>query len=135
MRTVQEERQVIVRSASGVCWDEESGAGSECADPCAIVELTGWPDGVVPDAIDPSPEGDYRMSDVMTMDEINDSFDSEWVLVGEPEYNKQMELIRGKVLFHSKDKQEVYRKDKELHPRSAAYVYTGPTPDNVLINL
>jgi hypothetical protein len=75
------------------------------------------------------------MSQVMTMAEIEKSFDSEWVLVGDPEFNDQMEVVRGKVLYHSRVKDEVYRKDREIRPRSAAYVYTGPTPDNVLINL
>jgi len=46
-----------------------------------------------------------------------------------------MEVVRGKVLFHSREKEEVYRNDLEIHPRSAAYVDTGPTPDNVLTNL
>ena len=75
------------------------------------------------------------MSQVMTMGEIEKSFDSEWVLVGDPEFNQRMEVVRGKVLFHSRDKEEVYRRDLEIHPRSAAYAYTGPTPDNVFINL
>ena len=75
------------------------------------------------------------MSEMMTPAEMKDQFDSEWVLVGDPVFNEQMELIRGKVLFHSGDKEEVYRKDREIHPRSAAYVYTGPNPENVLINL
>jgi hypothetical protein len=75
------------------------------------------------------------MSQVMTMPEMEKSFASEWVLVGDPEFNERMEVVRGKVLFHSRDKEEVYRKDREIHPRSAAYVYTGPPPENVLINL
>jgi hypothetical protein len=75
------------------------------------------------------------MSQVMTMAEMEKGFDSEWVLVGDPEFNERMEVVRGKVLFHSKDKEEVYRRDQEIHPESAAYVYTGPTPENVLINL
>ena len=75
------------------------------------------------------------MSQMMTMAEMKNRFDSEWVLVGDPEFNEQMELVRGQVLFHSRDKEEVYRKDREIHPRSAAYVYTGPPPENVLINL
>lgn len=75
------------------------------------------------------------MSQVMTMAEMEKSFDSEWVLVGDPEFNDRMEVVRGTVLYHSGDKEEVYRKDREIQPRSAAYVYTGPPPDNVLINL
>lgn len=75
------------------------------------------------------------MGQPMSMAQIKSSYHSEWVLVADPEFDEQWELVRGNVLFHSQDRHEVYRKDEELRPRSAAYVYTGPAPENVLINL
>ncbi len=41
----------------------------------------------------------------MTISEIESEFDSEWVLVDEPETNEQLEVLKGKVLHHSKDRQ------------------------------
>ena len=72
---------------------------------------------------------------MMTLTEIEKQFDSEWVLVEDPEFDKSDVLIRGKVLWHSKNRDEVYRKDLELRPYSAAYLYTGQVPENSLINL
>jgi hypothetical protein len=75
------------------------------------------------------------MSMVMTIEEIERDFQDEWVLVADPVYNEQMEVVSGRVLGHSRKKEDLYRQDDELRPRSAAYLYTGPTPENVLINL
>jgi hypothetical protein len=75
------------------------------------------------------------MEEVLTVAEIEKRYAAEWVLVGEPEFDENHEVVRGKVLWHSKDRDEVYRKDRELRPESAAYIYTGPLPDNILINL
>jgi hypothetical protein len=75
------------------------------------------------------------MNGVMTLVEIERSFDSEWVLVGDPEYDAQGEVVRGTVLFHGKNRDEMYQRDTELRPRSAAYVYTGSIPDNVAFAL
>lgn len=72
---------------------------------------------------------------VMTQAEIEAQFDDEWILVEDPEFDSNDTLVRGKILWHSKDRDEVYRKDLELRPRSAAYLYTGPTPENIAINL
>jgi hypothetical protein len=75
------------------------------------------------------------MNEVMTMTEIEKHFDNEWILVEDPVLDSNGEIIRGKVLWHSKDRDEVYRRDLEMRPRNAAYLYTGPTPENILINL
>ena len=72
---------------------------------------------------------------IMTQAEIEAQFDNEWVLVEDPAFDANDTLLHGKVLWHSKSRDEVYRKDQELRPHSAAYLYTGPTPENIAINL
>ena len=42
----------------------------------------------------------------MTLQEIEEEFDGEWVLVGEPQTNEHLEVLSGKVLHHSKDRTE-----------------------------
>jgi hypothetical protein len=66
------------------------------------------------------------MGEVMTVSEIEDKFKSEWILIGDPETNEALEVLAGKVLWHSKNRDEVYRKVRELKPRHSAIVYTGP---------
>jgi hypothetical protein len=66
------------------------------------------------------------MNEVMSLVEIQQKFDSEWILVEDPETTESLEVTKGKVLWHSKDRDEVYRKARELAPRSSAILYTGP---------
>ena len=75
------------------------------------------------------------MEEVITLAEMHARFESEWVLVEDPELDEQGEIVRGRILFHSKDRDEVYRKDLELRPESAGYVYTGRIPENAAVIL
>jgi hypothetical protein len=75
------------------------------------------------------------MEQEMTMEEIESQFDSEWVLLEEPETNEQLEVIRGRVLHHSKDREEVYRKAVKLRPKRSAILYTGKIPEDTIVVL
>ena len=44
------------------------------------------------------------MSEILTMEEIEQKFDGEWVLIEDVETDDKLEVIRGKVIFHDKDK-------------------------------
>lgn len=60
---------------------------------------------------------------------------SEWVLNEEPKTNEALEVQSGKVRWHSKDREEVYRKVVEMHPRRFAVLYTGTMPEDTAIVL
>jgi hypothetical protein len=75
------------------------------------------------------------MNEVLTIAEIESQFQSEWVLVEDPQTNEALEVQGGKVLHHSKDRDEVYRKAVELHPKRFAMLYTGTMPPNTAIVL
>jgi hypothetical protein len=75
------------------------------------------------------------MDDVLTIAQIEAQFSSEWVLVEEPETNQALEVQRGKVRWHSKDREEVYRKAIELRPKRFAVLYTGQMPEDTAIVL
>jgi hypothetical protein len=75
------------------------------------------------------------MERVMTISEIESEFDSEWVLVDEPETNEQLQVLKGKVLHHSKDRDEVYRKAVTLRPKRSAILYTGSIPEGTVVVL
>lgn len=74
-------------------------------------------------------------SETMTLSEIEERFDNEWVLVEDPEYNPNNEVVRGKVLFHSKNRDEMYARAMELRPKRSASLYTGPVPNEIFVNL
>ena len=75
------------------------------------------------------------MDNVMTVDQIEAQFESEWVLLEDPQTNEALEVQGGKVLWHSKDRDEVYRKAVELRPKRFAVLYTGKMPEGTAVVL
>ena len=75
------------------------------------------------------------MSQVLTIAEIESAYESEWVLVEDPQTDEALEVVRGAVLCHSKDRDEVYRKAVELRPGRFAMLYTGRIPEDTAIVL
>ncbi len=75
------------------------------------------------------------MSEVLTVQEIEARYEEEWILVEDPEVTSQMVVTRGKVLCHSKDRDEVYRKAIELRPKHSAYLYTGRVAEGMVMML
>jgi hypothetical protein len=75
------------------------------------------------------------MDNVLTIAEIESQFESEWVLVSDPQTNELLEVQSGKVLCHSKDRDEVYRKAVEVRPKRFAMLYTGTIPQDTEIVL
>jgi hypothetical protein len=78
---------------------------------------------------------DKGMDDVLTMAQIEAQFESEWVVVEDPQTNETLEVQSGKVRWHSQDRDEVYRKAVELRPRRFAMLYTGKMPKDTAIVL
>ncbi len=75
------------------------------------------------------------MSNVLSIAEIESQFKSEWVLVEEPKTNEALEVQSGLVRWHSKDRDEVYRKAVELRSKRFAVLYTGTIPKDTAIVL
>ncbi len=65
------------------------------------------------------------MDKTLTITEIESQFDSEWVLVEDPQTNDALEVQSGKVLYHSKNRDEFDRKALEFHPKRFAVLFTG----------
>ena len=75
------------------------------------------------------------MSEVMSLVEIRAQFESEWVLLEDPETTETLEVKAGKILWHSKDRDEVYRRARELRPKHSAILYTGSLPEGTEVVL
>ena len=71
----------------------------------------------------------------MTMAEMESEFAGEWILVEDPETNDALELVQGKVVHHSPDRDEVYRQAVALRPRRCAILYTGKIPADAAVVL
>jgi hypothetical protein len=75
------------------------------------------------------------MDSVLTVAQIEAQFESEWILVEDPQTNDALEVQGGKVRWHSKDRDEVYRKAVELRPKRFAMLYTGKMPEDTAVVL
>ena len=75
------------------------------------------------------------MNDVMTIADIEANFDSEWVLVGDPVTDEEFHVLAGRVLAHSRDRDEVDRKLLALRPSRYAAWYTGRLPEDMAVVL
>ena len=65
--------------------------------------------------------------------EIEQQFSDEWILVGEPQTNAALEVEGGIVLFHSHDRDAVYREAIRLRPQRFAVLFTGEQPVDTAI--
>ena len=75
------------------------------------------------------------MDKEMTIEEIESQFDSEWVLIEDPKTDEGLKVLGGRVLHHSKDRDEVYRKAVSLRPKRSALIYTGEIPEDTAVVL
>lgn len=75
------------------------------------------------------------MSDVLTIAEIEAQFTAEWVLVEDAQTNDALEVQSGRLLYHSKDRDEVYREAVRLRPKRFAMLYTGTLPKDTAVVL
>jgi hypothetical protein len=75
------------------------------------------------------------MNEVLNVSEIQSQFPSEWVLVEDPVTDESLVVQSGTVLYHSKDRDEVYRKAVELRPKRFAMLYTGSIPKDTAVVL
>ena len=71
------------------------------------------------------------MNEVLTVAEMKSKYDSEWVLVEDPQTNEALEVLSGRILYHSKDRDEFDRNVLEFHPQRFAVLYTGSAPEGM----
>jgi hypothetical protein len=75
------------------------------------------------------------VNETLTITQIETQFEGEWILVEDPQTNEALEVQSGRVCWHSKDRDEVYRKAVELRPQRFAMLYTGKIPEDTAIVL
>lgn len=71
------------------------------------------------------------MDQTLTIGQIKAQFDNEWVLIDDPITDERLEVHGGKVLFHSKDRDEFDRRSLEFKTTRFAVVFTGGPPPGV----
>ena len=77
-------------------------------------------------------KGESVMKKVLTMKQIEKQFSGEWVLLVNPEQSKQSEIVRGELVFRSKDRGEVYREALKRKDDHTAVLYVGKLPQDLV---
>ena len=75
------------------------------------------------------------MRKILPIAQIRQKYRNQWVLVENPKLDKDLEVVSGNVIWHSKDRDEVYNKALELQPKHPAFLYTGKLPKDMVIIL
>ncbi len=71
----------------------------------------------------------------MKWEKIVKEFKNEWVLLEVEKVDPDFSVKEGKVLAHSQDKNEIYKKVLEFRPKSFSIEYTGKIPDDLAVVL
>lgn len=69
------------------------------------------------------------------MQEIRNQFCGEWLLVGEPTLDDELNLISGQVLAHSPDRDEIYRILLATPGQTLSIEYAGDLPADLAVVL
>lgn len=65
------------------------------------------------------------MNKVLSIKDIKKQYKQEWILISNPVFTKQNEIIEGRVAAHSKSRDEIYRKAKLLTDKNLAILFNG----------
>ena len=68
----------------------------------------------------------------MSMAQIKARYKDEWVLLADYDLDKRNEPLRGVVVAHSKDREEIYGKQMGIK-KSLCILYTGEMPTDLAI--
>jgi len=69
------------------------------------------------------------MDEILKIEEIHRRFPDQWVALDQPRTTEAQEVLEGKVIAHSQDREEVHQAIMQLPvPRRFAVFYTGVWP-------
>jgi hypothetical protein len=68
------------------------------------------------------------MDEILTVEEMKARYPDEWVIIGDPETDEHLHVLSGRVLCHSKDRDEVGRYAMTHRPKRFASLYLGEPP-------
>ena len=65
------------------------------------------------------------MQEILTIAEIEKRYDGEWVLIENPEVDVNLDIVRGRVVYHNVDRDEFDRKSLNSSGTSFAVRFIG----------
>ncbi len=70
------------------------------------------------------------MADIQTIDEMREAHRGEWAIIVDCEDDEYGRLVRGRVVAHSPDRNDIYE-EMVNHPEGGAIRYLGQIPADV----
>jgi hypothetical protein len=71
------------------------------------------------------------MSEILTWEEMSQKFYGEWLLIIHAELDEFMGVIRGEVVAHSPNQDDIYNSLHLRQGHSASIEYVGEVPDDL----
>jgi hypothetical protein len=75
------------------------------------------------------------MGQAQNIEAIRERYAGEWVLIAGPELDDDLNVTRGEVIAHSRDRDEVYEQLRLMHGQVVAIEYMGSIPDDYAVAL
>jgi hypothetical protein len=75
------------------------------------------------------------MNQVANVEAIREQYAGEWVLIAYTELDEELRVVRGQVLAHSPDRDEIYRKLLSVSGQQVAVEYLGEVPEDLAVVL
>lgn len=72
-----------------------------------------------------------EIDEELTIEEIEARFDQEWVLINDPVLDEQHRVVKGRVRFHSQDREQFDNAAGRLRTNSIAIEFVGSPPEGV----
>ncbi|MGH9800652.1 MAG: hypothetical protein ACRD82_09830 [Blastocatellia bacterium] len=70
------------------------------------------------------------MNEMLAMSEISSCYPNEWLLIADTELDEDLNIVKGEVVAHSSNRDEVYGKLTSIKGRSFAIEYVGEPPED-----
>lgn len=71
------------------------------------------------------------MSEIMTFEEIKQNYDGQWVLIAYTETDEDLQVVKGKVIAHSANKEDIYQALESAGEQPLAIEYMGQVPEDL----
>ncbi len=71
--------------------------------------------------------------EILSLEEMKSRYPDQWLLIGEPEVDEDLNIIQGQVLAYSTDEYEIYNALPFLNVKSKAIEYTGSIPEDLTV--
>jgi hypothetical protein len=71
------------------------------------------------------------MSKIMTFEEIKQKYAEEWVLIAYTKTDDDLQILEGKVVSHSTNKEDIYQALESTPEQPLAIEYMGEVPEDI----